>query len=162
MVLIECLLVLIATETLFGILLRKLFLLKLQVRHFILYLGLTELLLQPSDQFLESVLLPLRALEYSYVGFEPLVNLLSCGQFRPQLRHLLQLLLIFLDRAFMPLKHVDLICGLLELSLELFDALVLLSFDFLKLCLNLFYPFIFLAEFVFKLHLVCIYLLVHQ
>ena len=107
------------------------------------------------------MLLPLGALEDRNVGLEPLVDLLSRGQLRSQLRHLFHFLLIDLDRGLMPLQHDYLFSGLGELVPEPLKDLGILAVDVLKLRLQLLDPFVFLAELVLKLHLMRLDLLIH-
>ena len=117
----------IATQALLSILFGELLLLKLQVSHLVLDCSLTQLLLQLGDHLLESVLLTLSALKDSYVGLEPLVDLLSRGQFCPDLRHLLHFLFINLNCGLMSFQHNYLIFGFLKLVLEAFEALFMLD-----------------------------------
>ena len=128
----------IATQALFNILFGELLLLKLQVSHLVLDSSLTQLLLQRGDHLLESVLLALSALKDSYVGLEPLVDLLSRGQICSNLLHLLHLLFIYLNCGLMSLQHYYLFFGFLELLSEAFEALFMLKVDVLKLRLQLF------------------------
>ena len=138
MVLVEGFFFLIATQALLSILFGELLLLKLQVSHLVLDSSLTQLLLQLGDHLLESVLLTLSALKDSYVGLEPLVDLLSRRQICSDLLHLLHLLFIYLNCGLMSFQHYYLFFGFLELLSEAFEALFMLKVDVLKLRLQLF------------------------
>ena len=81
MVLIEGFLVLETTKTFLDFLHGKPLLLKLLVSHLELHLVLAKLLLKTVYQFLECICITLGTFEDGYVGFESLVNFLSCAKF---------------------------------------------------------------------------------